>query len=125
MPFIHIRSLPFEKDLDISVAVREISRDFSRDLEIDPEHVTVTWEFYRPGLYASAGETSGTQPSGFHPILVDLLVPDVHSREAAARMLTCVASTGVERGGEPIPGHGETCVIRADASRPIGSLQGS
>jgi hypothetical protein len=99
MPYIHIRSLPFEEDLDISVAVRGISRDFSRDLDVDLEHVTVTWELYGPGHYARGGETCESQPSGSHPVLVDLLVPDSNTCDTVARMLTCVASSIAEHSG--------------------------
>ncbi len=51
MPFIHIKSLPFEKPVEIKAVLegyarRGISEDFSHETAIALEHVTATWEFF-------------------------------------------------------------------------------
>jgi len=46
MPFIQIKSLPFEKPFDISKAILGISHDFSIDNKIPLAHIHTTWEFY-------------------------------------------------------------------------------
>jgi hypothetical protein len=45
MPFIHIKSLPFEKPVAIKAVPEGISEDFSHETGIALEHVTATWEF--------------------------------------------------------------------------------
>jgi hypothetical protein len=46
MPFIHIKSLPFEKSLEIKTVLEGVSEDFSHETEIALEHVTATWKFF-------------------------------------------------------------------------------
>jgi hypothetical protein len=45
LPSIHIKSLPFEKSLEMKAVLEGISEDFSHETEIALEHVTATWEF--------------------------------------------------------------------------------
>mgnify|MGYP001826102824 CR=1 FL=1 len=51
MPFIHVKSLPFETPLDIPSVVEGITKDFARDSGIALEHITATWEYMLPGSY--------------------------------------------------------------------------
>lgn len=93
VPFIHIRSLPFEPPLDLATAVAALSRDFASATQIDLEHVTVTWELLPPGHYAAAGQTASVQPADSHPVLVDLLAPEFNCDETVMSMLSAVAQS--------------------------------
>jgi hypothetical protein len=93
MPFIHIKSLPFEKEVNISKVLQKISWDFSHETGIDEKHVIATWEFYHPFHYAYQGKVVEYQNSGNHPILVDLLAPDFNDKPTIEKMLKTVASS--------------------------------
>ncbi|MDC4224149.1 MAG: hypothetical protein MPW15_07965 [Candidatus Manganitrophus sp.] len=97
MPFIHIKSLPFEEDLEMSSILAAVSRDFSEEMGIKIEHVTVTWEYFEGWHYGAGGRTAANQPKESHPILVDLLVPDFNPPEAIEKMLVCVAASIAKR----------------------------
>jgi phenylpyruvate tautomerase PptA (4-oxalocrotonate tautomerase family) len=81
VPFIHIKSLPFEHELDISRVIQQITDDFSIAAGIGKEHITVTWCFIPAGQYAVAGQAAQCQSASGHPLIVDLLVPDFNTSE--------------------------------------------
>ncbi|HKJ96024.1 MAG TPA: hypothetical protein VKA32_10405, partial [Gammaproteobacteria bacterium] len=62
MPFVHIRSLPFDPPLDVPAIVRRVNCDLSDVLGIPADHITVTWELVAPGHYSVGGRTEYTQP---------------------------------------------------------------
>lgn len=92
MPFIHIRSLPFEEPFDVPVAIKTVSEAFSVRTEIDLQHISVTWEFFATEHYAHAGQTVNYQPRDSHPILVELIAPDSNSESRIKMMLKTIAS---------------------------------
>jgi len=102
MPFIHVKSLPFNSFFDASAALEGVTRDFAMETGIGLEHVTATWEFLPPGHYAVAGKAVSRQPRGSHPILVDLLVPDINSGDKVKKMLGAVASSISKRAKVPV-----------------------
>ena len=93
MPFIHIKSLPFDPPIDAGPALMVVSREFAAATGVDLEHVTATWEFLAPHHYAVAGETAASQVPDSHPVLVDLLAPDFNSPETVQTMLEAVAQS--------------------------------
>lgn len=102
MPFIHVKSLPFESALKVRAVVEGLTEDIAKGTGIGLEHVTVTWEFLLPGHYAVAGKTSPRQPKESHPVLVDLLAPDINSAKQVEKMLHVVASSISKRVKIPI-----------------------
>ena len=102
MPFIHVRSLPFDRLFDAATALEGITRDFAKETGMELEHVTATWEFLAPGHYAVAGKASSRQPRGSHPVLVDLLAPDFSSQAAIEKMLAAVAASISKRAQVPV-----------------------
>ena len=92
MPYIHIRSLPFEHPRNIAAVVEGIARDFAKASGIALDHVSVTWNFLAPGHYAVAGTAIEFQRQDSHPVLVDLLAPDFNPPDAAELMLHAAAS---------------------------------
>ncbi len=102
MPFIHVRSLPFEEPFSVSTVVESITKDFAKATGVDLEHVTATWELLPAGHYAVAGKAAQHQPQGSHPVLVDLLAPDFNSSDEVEKMLRSVASSISERAKVPI-----------------------
>jgi phenylpyruvate tautomerase PptA (4-oxalocrotonate tautomerase family) len=101
MPFIHIKSLPFQRPFEVAAVLEGLCRDFAQKAGIDIRHVHATWEFLEPGHYAVGGKTRKRQPPASHPLLVDLLSPDFNDARTIARMLTCVASSLARRAKVP------------------------
>jgi hypothetical protein len=61
MPFVHVRALPLDGDVDRGAAVRAVSAEVARAAEVDEEHeehMTVTWHTLAPDHYASSGRTA-------------------------------------------------------------------
>lgn len=93
MPFIHIKSLPFEEKTNISSTVKNIAIDFSADIGIQLSHIHTTWEFYQPGYYAKGEKVPEYQPKKNFPIIVDLLIPDFNNLEKIEIMLESIANS--------------------------------
>ena len=72
MPFIHIKSLPFEKTMNIPCVLKSISRDFSKTTNTEISHVHVTWEFFQTECYVKGCESAIYQPEVNFPIMVNL-----------------------------------------------------
>ena len=102
MPLIQIRSLPFDPPLDVPAVIERVARDFAQGAEIGLENVTVTWDTLQPGHYAVGGVTAAVQPAGSHPVLVDLLAPDLNRHRKIERMLTTVAESLSRHTGVPV-----------------------
>ena len=93
MPFIHIKSLPFQNSFDVSKVIEGVSKDFSKAVGVDLKHVTTTWQFLQPGHYAVAGIAVLSQPETSHPVLVSLLAPDFESSAQIEKALLAVAAS--------------------------------
>ena len=102
VPFIHVKSLPFDEPFSVSTLVEGITEDFAEDTGLGLEHVTATWEFLPSGHYAAAGKTARHQPQSSHPVLVDLLAPDFNLQADVEKMLRSVASSISKRAKIPI-----------------------
>ena len=100
MPFIHIKSLPFEQQLDVPRILQDIAQDFAAGTGIDVQHVHTTWQFYQPGHYAKGTATHEFQ-SPHHPLIVDLLAPDFNDAQKIALMLEVTAASLAKRAGFP------------------------
>lgn len=93
MPFIHIRSLPFERPIDVPGVITRVGREFAERNGIPLEHVHTTWDFFRPGHFAKGDEVPEFQPEAPHSVLVDLLTPDFNDAAAVEAMLTSLAGS--------------------------------
>lgn len=102
MPFIHVKSLPFEQTVTVSNLVEGLTKDFAKGTGIGLEHVIATWEFLSPNHYAVAGRSSLNQPEVSHPILVDLLSPDFNTSNQIEMMLKTIAESIAKRAKVPI-----------------------
>jgi hypothetical protein len=102
MPFIHIKSLPFDRALNVTSVLEGLAKDFAKGTGVGLEHVTATWEFLPTGHYVVAGKAESHQPENSHPVLVDLLSPDCNSPEKVEKMLHVVASSISKRAKIPI-----------------------
>jgi len=101
MPFIHIRSLPFDKPLKPAAVLTGLSEDFAAATGIALRHVTATWSFIEPGHYAAGGVTARSQPAATHPLLVDVLAPDFSPPQAIEGMLETIATSLAKRARLP------------------------
>jgi len=101
MPFIHIKSLPFEEPVDVTGIIRNIVLDFSASTGVETGHIHTTWEFYRPGHYAKGDQAAEYQPKNNYPIIVDLLTPDFNEAKVIALMLETIAGSISRRADFP------------------------
>jgi hypothetical protein len=92
MPFIHIKSLPLKKHLEINTILEQLSQRFSRECDIPLQEVSASWEYFLPGQYAHAGITCPWQPDKSHPLLVELLTPDNYPEKTLRKMFECIAN---------------------------------
>lgn len=99
MPVIQIKSLPFADAADTAGVLEGLCADFARDTGIGIEYVTATWEWLEPGHYAVGGESAATQPEASHPLLVDLLAPDLNAAGGVEAMLIAIADSLAARTG--------------------------
>lgn len=93
MPFIKIKSNPFQKKMDIPLVIEKVGVDFSQATNINIEQITVTWEYFLNNHYWYAGKTTEYQNNTNHPILVDLLIPGFNSKEKIGLMLNAIATS--------------------------------
>ena len=91
MPFIHIKSLPYEHAFNVTVAIIAIGKDFAEKNGIPLEHVHTTWEFFKPGHFAKGDFAPNYQPETPHSVIVDLLTPDFNDRQTIKQMLLSLA----------------------------------
>ncbi len=101
MPFIHIKSLPFQQPRDVPGLIKGIAQDFAHKTSIELTHVHTTWEFFLPGHYAKGDNVPMCQPEVRHPLLVDLLTPDFNGAEIIAVMLEAIADSIWQRAAFP------------------------
>ncbi|MFT5389870.1 MAG: phenylpyruvate tautomerase PptA (4-oxalocrotonate tautomerase family) [Gammaproteobacteria bacterium] len=93
MPFIHVRSLPFEPELDVAPILAGLTRDLVDTSGVDSNHVTVTWDYFAPGHYSVGGDAPTVQPASTHPVIAELFVPDFYAVETLEAMLRCVGAS--------------------------------
>lgn len=93
MPFIHIKSLPFEENIDMANVVNNIALDFAKSNGVALEHIYTTWEYFCAGHYCKGGELAEFQPKTNFPIIVDLLIPDFNEEKKIAKMLESIADS--------------------------------
>lgn len=94
--------MPLTPEVDIPSAIKVISNTFSTQMGIGAEHITVTWELFKPWHYVHSNEASETQCTESHPIIVDMLAPDFHSGAMIEKMLKVVADSLSKNSGVPI-----------------------
>ena len=99
MPFIHIRSLPLAGRFEAGEAVRAISRHFAAATGTDERHLTVTWQILEPEHYSQAGRTAPKQTSDSHPLLVEVLAPDLNEQDRIEGMLAATARAVATQAG--------------------------
>lgn len=102
MPLIHIKSLPFQEAVDVEGCIQNVSKHFSAEMAIEEIYVTVTWAWLPHRQYVAGGKIFESQMATTPPILVDLVIPDFHTKETIQRMLQCIAESltrfaGVEK----------------------------
>lgn len=93
MPFIQIKSLPFEEALNISEVLCRINEEFATRTDVQLEHVHSTWEYFQPGYYAKGDVAPKCQPDSFHALFVELLTPDFNDVDDCALMLEVLAAS--------------------------------
>jgi len=93
MPFVHVRSLPFEHAFNAKRAVEKISGEIARCLDLDIQYITVTWAYLHAYHYAHGGQTHEFQGEDAPPVLVEVLVPENCKQEAREAVVRCAKSS--------------------------------
>lgn len=102
MPIIQIKSLPFETEPDVCGMIEATMQDFSRDTGVSLENLSITWEYIPAGHYGVAGQAAWNQPRESHPMLVELITPDLHSADEISTYLEQLGAILAERVGVPV-----------------------
>lgn len=97
MPLVRIKSLPFEQEVEIPQAIRNLSQAVADAADIELHHVMVTWEYLPASHYAHNGKVAAYQAINTHPLLVDLIAPNFNTEEQIAAMLELIANTIAEQ----------------------------
>ena len=93
MPFIQIKSLPFEEPKPISEILCRINQDFSTRLDVPLEQIHSSWEYFQPGHFAKGALAPCCQPDSFHALLVELLTADLNDHQTGEMMLQVLAES--------------------------------
>ncbi|MFT4908766.1 MAG: hypothetical protein ACI978_002863 [Oleispira sp.] len=91
MPIIRISSLPLPDTLDMQRVMQALSSGVSRDVRIEQAQLSVSWQYIQENHYIAKGELADKQPSHTHPILVELLVPEVLSKDLTEKIMHSLA----------------------------------
>ncbi len=101
MPFVHIKSLPLVRSIEVPTVLKGLVEDLAQATQTDLRHIHASWEYFQAEHYARGLSTPSQQPLSEHPILVDLLVPDIHDDEKIELMLRTIANSIAERAQFP------------------------
>lgn len=91
MPIIRISSLPLSENLDMKQVMQALSSGISRDVRIEQAQLSLSWQIISADHYIAKGEVAETQPSHTHPILVELLMPEVLSKDLSEKIMHSLA----------------------------------
>jgi hypothetical protein len=91
MPIIRISSLPLPDTLDMQGVMQALSSGVSRDVRIEQAQLSISWQYIQENHYIAKGELADKQPSHTHPILVELLVPEVLSKDLTEKIMHSLA----------------------------------
>jgi hypothetical protein len=91
MPIIRISSLPLPDNLDMKRVMQALSSGVSRDVRIEQAQLSVSWQYIQENHYIAKGELAEKQPSHTHPILVELLVPEVLNKDLTEKVMHSLA----------------------------------
>lgn len=91
MPIIRISSLPLSDNLDMKQVMQALSSGVSRDVRIEQAQLSLSWQHIQENHYIAKGELAEKQPSHTHPILVELLVPEVLSSDLTEKIMHSLA----------------------------------
>ncbi|MBL4798004.1 MAG: hypothetical protein JKY50_11365 [Oleispira sp.] len=91
MPIIRINSLPLPDKLDMKQVMEALSSGISRDVRIEQAQLSLSWQITAANHYIAKGELAETQPSHSHPILVELLMPEILSKSLSEKIMHSLA----------------------------------
>jgi hypothetical protein len=91
MPIIRINSLPLADNLDMKQVMEALSSGVSRDVRIEQAQLSICWQYIAENHYIAKGALAEKQTSQTHPILVELLVPDVLSKDLTEKIMHSLA----------------------------------
>ena len=91
MPIIRISSLALSDNLDMKQVMQALSIGISKDVRIEQAQLSLSWQIIAANHYICKGEVSEAQPSNTHPILAELLIPDVLGKDLSEKIMHSLA----------------------------------
>lgn len=93
MPVISIRSLPFEKNIDIPFILLKINENASIATGIEVNHIWSYWDFIKSGHYASGSDIADFTGSSKHSPIVEVISFEGKPKDSVEALLTSIAET--------------------------------
>jgi hypothetical protein len=91
MLIIRVSSLPFPESLDMKRVLKALSSGVSRDVRVEENQLSLYWQYIQENHYIAKGKLANTQSSNTHPILVELIVPEVLSKDLTEKIMHSLA----------------------------------
>lgn len=91
MPIVHIRSLALPNTVNMSKLIEQLAVSFAQQANIQLEHISIDWSFTTAGHYFVDKKIHHQQEVHQPPIMVELLVPDIHNEKRRQQLLSVLA----------------------------------
>jgi phenylpyruvate tautomerase PptA (4-oxalocrotonate tautomerase family) len=91
MPIVHIRSLALPNAIDMPSLLNKLANAFAQQAKIQLEHISIEWNYIQPGHYFVNQQVHHQQQANQPPLMVELLIPDVHSDKRQQQLISVLA----------------------------------
>lgn len=91
MPIVHIRSLALPNTVNMTKLIEQLAIAFAQQADIRLEHISIDWSFIPAGHYYVDKQVQQQQEVHQPPIMVELLIPDIHNEKRQQQLLTTLA----------------------------------
>jgi hypothetical protein len=78
-----------------------VCEHFARSTEIPIKHVSAAWQLLPCGHYAYAGQSAQYQPLNSHPVLVEIMLPDLYALDRVERIIYATVDAVYSVSGMP------------------------
>ena len=93
MPRIVIKTLPLTETADIPLILKKLGSDLSRELDLDPARIVITWEIIPANQFVFNGDLSEIQATSTHHPMVDITMVGGRSEAFETVLVTTIAKT--------------------------------
>jgi phenylpyruvate tautomerase PptA (4-oxalocrotonate tautomerase family) len=82
MPVISIKSLPFEKDVNIPEILKKLNAEVANSINYSPDSIWSYWEFITPQYYAVGDKSSEKTTGSTHSPIIEITSFEGKSNES-------------------------------------------